>query len=109
MKWFFFAIVVALIGLLAYSMVGTSGRVEEIKRRAPAEISVRNWKILRYEGYRYGSWGEHGGRVWYHVANIDDPSIQYRVYITLWAGELQYVYGEPENLSRINVNGDLSK
>ena len=67
-------------------------------------MAERNWKILRYEGYQYGSWYNHGGKVWYHVANIDNPNIQYRVYITIWDGELQYNYNGPEQLSRIDLN-----
>jgi hypothetical protein len=95
--------ILLVVGLLAYSMVGTSGKVDEIKKKAPSEMAPRNWKILRYEGFEYGSWGNHGGKVWYHVANIDDPSIQYRVFITMWNGELQYHYGAPETLNRIDV------
>lgn len=95
---------IALIILVSYSLIGTSGRVDEIKKKAPSEIAKRNWKILRYEGFEFGSWGNHGGKVWYHVANIDNPQIQYRVYITIWDNELQYHYGNPETLQRIEVN-----
>ena len=95
---------IALIILVSYSLIGTSGRVDEIKKKAPSEIAKRNWKILRYEGFEFGSWGNPGGKVWYHVANIDNPQIQYRVYITIWDNELQYHYGNPETLQRIEVN-----
>ena len=89
---------------LSYSIIGTGERVDQIKKLAPGQMAERNWKILRYEGYQFGSWCNHGGKVWYHVANIDNPNIQYRVYITIWGGELQYNYGEPEQLSRIDLN-----
>ena len=95
---------IALIILVSYSLIGTSGRVDEIKKKAPSEIAKRNWKILRYEGFEFGSWGNPRGKVWYHVANIDNPQIQYRVYITIWDNELQYHYGNPETLQRIEVN-----
>lgn len=94
---------IALIILILYTVFGTSGRVEAIKKKAPQEIAERHWKILRYEGFQYGSWQNHGGKVWYHVANTDNPSIQYRVCITMWNGELQYHYGNPETLNRVEV------
>jgi len=97
-------LILSIVAFIGYSIVGTSGNVAEIKRQAPSEIAKRNWKILRYEGFQYGSWGNHGGKVWYHVANIDNPSIQYKVYVTLWNNELQYCYGEPEVLNRVEVN-----
>lgn len=92
------------LGIGGYTLVGTSGNIEYIKKEAPLHMAEKNWKILRYEGYEYGSWCNSGGKVWYHVANIDNPSIQYRIYITLWRGELQYTYGAPEQLQRIEVN-----
>lgn len=97
-------VVGALIGLALYSIVGTSGNVDEIKKLAPAEMVERNWNILRYEGYQFGSFNKHGGKVWYHVANKDNANIQYRVHVTMWDGELQYYYSEPEELNRININ-----
>ena len=93
-----------ILSIIGYSLVGTSQHVQEIKRLAPIDIQKRNWKILRYEGYQFGSWANNGGKVWYHVQNIDNPNIQYRVYVTLWFGELQYCYGSPEPLNRIEVN-----
>ena len=96
-------IAIFLIIISSYSLIGTSGNVNEIKLKAPSEIAKRNWKILRYEGFQYGSWGNHGGKVWYHVANVDNPSIQYRVYITMWNDELQYNYNQPEVLNRLDV------
>lgn len=95
--------IIILTGLIIYSCIGTSGDVEKIKLRAPLEMTQRNWKILRYEGFQYGSWGNHGGKVWYHVQNIDNPSIQYRVYVTIWNDELQYKYGQPEQLHRLDI------
>ena len=95
---------IVLTALLIYSLIGTSGRIDEIKEKAPSEIAKRNWKILRYEGFEFGSWGNHGGKVWYHVANTDNPQIQYRVYITIWNNELQYHYNGPETLQRVEVN-----
>lgn len=106
-KLLIISIVVVFITFLLYSIVGTSGDVAEIKRRAPEEFKARNWKIMRYEGFEYGSWGHHGGKVWYHVANTQDSTIQYRVYVCLWGGEFQYYYGAPEKLDRINITGNL--
>ncbi len=98
----------SLIGVIIlfflYGIIGVGTRVNEIKLKAPGEMVKRNWKILRYEGYNYGSFCYHGGKVWYHVANIDNPNIQYRVYITLWNEELQFHYDEPEKLIRAELN-----
>jgi hypothetical protein len=101
-------ITVLVLSLIGYTLIGTSERVDEIRKLAPSGMEARNWKILRYEGYQYGSWSNHGGKVWYHVANVDNPNIQYRVYITMWDGELQYTYGQPEKLNRIDIEGDPS-
>jgi len=100
-KW----IVASMLALfLMYAIVGTSERVDEIKAMAPENIASRNWEIMRYEGWEFGSFGNHGGKVWYHVRNKDNRSIQYRVCITLWGGELHYRYGAPEKLDRVDVN-----
>ena len=107
MKGFVIFITFVLLAIFVYGAVGTEGRVDKIKKLAITDISSRGWDILRYEGYQRGSFGEHGGRVWYHVANKDDKSIQYRIYITLWGGELHYSYGAPEKLNRINISGDF--
>ncbi len=98
-----------LVSLAGYSCVGTSTNVRAIRQKAPLEMAERNWKILRYEGYEYGSWSNNGGKVWYHVANIDNPSIQYRVYVTMWGGELQYCYGAPEKLERLQAEINIAK
>ena len=95
--------IVLLVGVLSYGLVGTSTRVDEIKQRAQMEMLERGWKTLRYEGYQLGSFGRHGGKVWYHVQNINSPSTQYRVMVTLWNNELHYTYGNPEPLSRLNI------
>ena len=97
-------LIIFTIAIIGYSIVGTSGNVEKIKKIAPFEMQKRNWKILRYEGFQYGSWGQNGGKVWYHVADTLNPSIQYRVFITMWNNELQYHYGSPEVLQRIEVD-----
>ena len=99
-----FLITISIIALIGYSVIGTDWKVDAIKSKAPSEIKKRGWKILRYEGFQYGSWGEHGGKVWYHVADTLNPSIQYRVFITMWNNELQYHYGAPEVLQRIEVD-----
>lgn len=101
--WAFGTLIVIVLAILSYSMIGTSGKVATIKDRAPKEMLSRNWEILRYEGFEYGSWGHHGGKVWYHVKDITNPEIQYRVFITLWDNELQYTYGAPEVLHRQDV------
>lgn len=90
------SIIVSIIGIVAYSLIGTEGRVPEIKNRAPAIIESNGYTILRYEGYQRGSWGEHGGRVWYHVCESTNPNIRYRMFATLWNGEIQFTYGNPE-------------
>ena len=95
-----FAIAVVIV-FIGYSAVGTRTNVNKIKAIAPIEMQKRGWKILRYEGFQYGSWARNGGIVWYHVCNIDNPNIQYRVNISMWDGELQYYYGSPEVLNRI--------
>jgi hypothetical protein len=95
------AIFVAAV-LFLYTVFGTFENVDDIKAAAPTEFAKRNWTILRYEGYEYGSWYTHGGKVWYHVANTDNHDIQYRVSVTSWYGELQYYYGGPEQLIRVN-------
>lgn len=86
-----------------YCMIGTNGNIPEILARAPGEMPNRGWEILRYEGYEYDNFGRHGGVAWYHVRNIDNHSIQYRVRVSLWDGQLEYTYGEPERLSRFNL------
>lgn len=93
-----------IIGLLSYGIVGTEGRVPEIKERALKDISQRGWEVIRYESYDRGSFYNHGGKVWYHVRDKDDHGIKYRVYITLWGGELHYHYGKPESIDRVRVN-----
>lgn len=94
-----------LFCLIIYSCVGTSARVAEIKKTAPWDIeNNRGWEIVRYEGYQQGSWSSHGGKVWYHVRDKINPNIQYRVYVTLWGGELHYVYGAPEILDRVEID-----
>ena len=96
--------IVLVVVLFLYTAIGTSGDVEEIKSRAPQAISERGWTILRYEGYQFGSFSKHGGKVWYHVKNSTNENIQYRVYITIWNDELQFHYDSPEKLQRLNVN-----
>jgi hypothetical protein len=90
--------------LLAYSIVGWPfNKVEEIKREAPVDMSERGWKILRYEGFQWGAFSTHNGKVWYHVAATNNPNVQYRVVVTKWGNELQYYYGAPETLTRIEL------
>jgi hypothetical protein len=99
-----YGFLIILFITIGYGLVGTDGNVAEIKDRAPKEMLQRNWKVLRYEGYQWGSFDHHGGSVWYHVENIDNPNIQYRVKISMWNKELQYYYGEPEVLDRTEIN-----
>ena len=98
-------IVCFLAALSAYSIIGVGTRVNTIKQMVtPQVMAERNWKILRYEGFQYGSWMRHGGVCWYHVVNIDNPNIQYRVQVSLWGDELQWWYGQPETLNRVSMN-----
>jgi len=94
---------VMFLWFVYYSIVGTNGNIKEITKRAPIEMPERGWEIMRYEGYQYGNFGKHGGRAWYHVRNIDNHSIQYRIQVTLWGGKLEYWYGKPETLNRLNI------
>lgn len=103
MKYIVTLIAVCMIALCTYGIIGTSSNVDQIKKLAPDVMSERGWEILRYEGYQFGSFGNHGGKVWYHVMNKNNPKIQYRVYVVLWGGELHFTYGEPEKLNRIDV------
>lgn len=109
MKYFLIAVGFLVVSLLTYSCVGTCGNVTAIREKAPSEMPSRNWKILRYEGFQYGSWSQHGGKCWYHVANIDNPSIQYRVQVSMWGGELQYYYNAPEPLSRVEIQAKVNQ
>ena len=98
------ALILLIVAILAYSLIGTSYKVEEIKQKAEIEIPKRNWEIVRYEGFQFGSWGNNGGKVWYHVKDKTHRNTYYRVFVTMWGGELQYNYGEPESLNRINLD-----
>lgn len=91
-------------GLLTYGVVGTSGNVEYIKAAAPFEMKSRGWEILRYEGYQFGSFSTHGGKVWYHVKDLNHSNTYYRVCVSMWGDELQFYYGEPEKLGRFNFD-----
>ncbi len=105
MKDFIKGILAALlVAFVAYCIFGTSYKVDEIKKLAPAEMEQRGWEIQRYEGYQFGAFACDGGRVWYHVKDVSVPNTYYRVSICMWGGELQYYYGEPEKLNRIDVN-----
>jgi len=97
-------LVLFIVLFIGYGVVGTYEDVEEIKRRADIEIPLRNWEVVRYEGYEYGSFKNHGGKVWYHVKDKGHSNTYYRVYVTLWGGELHYAYGAPEVLNRINLD-----
>lgn len=97
------AIVLGMISFCLYATIGTCERVDEIKERAPEEIASRGWEIMRYEGWQFGKFSTHGGKVWYHVRNKDNHDIQYRVFVVLWGGELHFVYGAPEKVNRVNV------
>jgi hypothetical protein len=95
---------IMVVGTIAYySLVGTEGRVSEIKERAIKEIPETGWNILRYQGYQRGSWARHGGKVWYHVENADNPSNRYNIYVTLWRGKLRYHYGSPDTKNRMGI------
>lgn len=90
--------------VILYTVIGTAENVDAIKEKAPMAMESRGWEILRYEGFQYGAWTKHGGYAWYHVKNVDDSSIQYRVKVSMWRGELQYWYGKPETLNRSNID-----
>ena len=82
----------AVICLLSYTVIGTDGNVDSIRHKAPSELEKRHLKILLYDGFEYGSWCNNGGKVFYHVANTETPSIQFRVAVTMWRDKLQFSY-----------------
>lgn len=103
-----------LVGFLGvfilYGAIGTAEHVDDIERLAPIEIKARGWEIMRHEGFEYGSFNKHGGYVWYHIKDLNVPNTYYRVHVTMWRGELQFYYGSPEKLSRVDLSingGDL--
>ncbi len=104
MKSFIISIGLVFFIFISYAFIGTGHHVDEIKEKAPAEISKRGWEIMRYEGFEYGSFRTNGGKVWYHVRNSDNNNIQYRVFISMWNGELQFYYKDPEKLERSEIN-----
>jgi hypothetical protein len=92
-----------VVALALYTGIGTSGNIPEIKEKVPQAMEDRGWEIMRYEGYEFGSWNKHGGFCWYHVRNVDNENIQYRVRVAMWDDELQFYYGAPEKLNRLDV------
>lgn len=98
--------VLSIVLLLAYTIFGTEGRVADIKRGAEQRIQAAGFNVLRYEGYQRGSWCNHGGKAWYQVQESTNPNIRYRVYVTLWNGELMLTYGPAENVSNLQVKVD---
>jgi len=90
--------------LFIYTNIGTCENVGKIKALVPKAFQERNWKIVRYDGFEYGSWNKHGGCVWYHVANIDNPAIQYCVNVALWNNELQFYYNKPELIEQTKLS-----
>ena len=89
-----------------YTVVGTYENVDEIKKIAPADMDKRGWEILSYEGFQFGKYMTHGGVAWYHVKDTRQENVYYRVRVAMWGGELQYIYGEPEKLSRVDLSVD---
>ena len=94
--------ILTVVTILIYSIVGVSTRVDEIKARAPTALEEKGLNVIRYEGYQFGSWSRHGGKVWYLVKDATREGVYYRVNISLWDDELQYYYSAPEKLIQIN-------
>ena len=94
---------IGILGLFIYTISGTGTRVDEIQKRAPADIESRGWTILRGEDYQWGAWMYHGGKVWFHVAEKNNPEIRYRIYITLWNNQLHYHYNSPEIINNSQI------
>lgn len=94
---------IALMSICQYGIIGTSGNVERIKTLIEPAMQERGWKIIRYDGYQWGSFKRHGGTCWYHVCNKNNNNIQYQVGVSLWGDELQFWYGEPETLNRVDL------
>lgn len=95
-----------VILLITYTIVGTGSRVPEIERRAPAELEKMGFRILRCDGYQWNSWSKHGGVVWYHVAEKENPAIRYRIQCVLWAGKLQLYYGNAERVENLQLSSE---
>lgn len=91
------------IALISYAIIGSSSNIDELKKLVPEDIPSRNWEIVRYEGYEWGSFNKHGGTVHYHVKDKQFDNVYYRISVALWNNELQYYYGEPEGLNRVDV------
>jgi len=87
-----------------YSCVGTSHNVDKIREAAPLEIEQKGYEILRYEGWQYGSFGHHGGKVWYHVKDSSRDNVYYRMFVTMWNGELHLYYNAPEKTQNVNIS-----
>lgn len=98
-----FLVTLLLLTILAYTIIGTSTKVNKIKKLVPLDVKKRGWNIMRYEGYEYGSWSHDGGIVWYHVCDTINTNIQYRVKVCLFNDELQYYYGKPEFSERMQI------
>jgi hypothetical protein len=94
---------IVLLSLLSYSLIGTEGNVSQIKKLAPAVLEANNLNVLRYEGYDRGSWGHHGGKVWYHCEEKGNPTLRYRMFLTLWNGEVHLTYGAPEVVQNTDI------
>ncbi len=105
--WKYILGVVLGVTLLGYSLIGTAHHVDNIVAVAPVTLEQRGFSIIRYDGFQYGSWSRHGGKVWYYVKDKTNPSIRYKVSISSWNGELQFYYDEPEKLQQLDITAKL--
>jgi len=100
------SLIAVVLAIFIYTFIGTGERVDSIKEIAHEAIEERNWEVIRYEGYQYGSWNYHGGKVWYYVKDNKIKNTYYRAFITMWGDELHFHYSDPETLNRVNIDID---
>jgi len=85
----------ACIALLCVCSAGcSSSNLDDVKAHAPDVWESIGFKIVGYEGYRWGTWlgGNYGGaEVWYRLER-DGNGISYTGYIQKW-GDEYHIYG----------------
>lgn len=83
----------ACLIISALSVWGPScaaGRVDEVKRTAPAYLLSQGFEVVGYDGYQWaGSCGSWGGVVYYRVVRVGDPSRHlFELGVSRWGDEL---------------------
>jgi len=80
MKFKTIATVIAVLALSACS----ASNVPDIKNHAKETIEQAGFKIVGYEGFKYGSFDQWGGCVWYVM---ERNSVTYDGCISKWGDE----------------------